>query len=291
MIYDIIIVGAGPAGLTAALYAKRANKKVLVFEALTYGGQLANISKIDNYPSNPHISGIDLATNLYNQVKELDTEIIFEKVININNFDNYKEVVTESNTYQTKTIILATGNYSKKLNLPNEEKFIGRGISYCATCDGNFFKDKDVSVVGDNDTTIEDCLYLSDICKNVYLITNKDKLDNNKLKEKDNIKILFNSKINKLVGDKYLEGIETNSETIDVSGLFVSLGRIPENENFKKLIELDKFGYIKANELCHTNVSGIFAAGDNRVKSLRQIVTATSDGAIAATEAIKYLNE
>ena len=168
--YDIIIVGAGPAGLTAAIYAKRASKKVLVLEAKSYGGQIINTLDIENYPAESHISGFDFATKLYNQAKELGAEIIFEKVVGINNSSNKKEVVTTKNKYLTKSIILATGSENRKLGIKNESNLVGKGISYCATCDGAFYKNKIVAVVGGGNTALEDALYLSDIANKVYQI-------------------------------------------------------------------------------------------------------------------------
>lgn len=298
--YDIIIVGAGPAGLTAALYACRASKKVLVLEAKSYGGQIINTLDIENYPVESHISGFDFAIKLYNQVKNLGAEIVFEKVIDIKNSDDIKEVITNKNTYKTKTIILATGSVNRKLGLSNEDELIGKGISYCATCDGGFYKNKIVAVVGGGNTALEDALYLSDIVDTVYLIHRRDEFRGDEvtlsnLKAKENIKFIYNSNVTKLNGKDKLERIEiTNKEgkvdIITLDGLFVAIGRIPENENFSKTVKLDSYGYIIANENCHTNIDGIFVAGDNRTKSVRQLVTATSDGAIAATEAVKYIN-
>ena len=300
MLYDIIIIGAGPAGLTSAIYAKRANKNVLVLEAKNYGGQIINTLDIENYPANEHISGFDFATNLYNQAKNLGAEIKYEKVVDINNLGKEKEVITTKNTYKTKTIIIATGSENRKLGLPNEDEFASKGISYCATCDGAFYKEKTVAVVGGGNTALEDALYLADLASKVYLIHRRDKFRGeestiNLLKEKDNIEFLYNSNVTKLNTKDRLESIEVTSNdgetrTIDVDALFIAIGRIPENQNFAKLINLDDAGYIISNEYCHTNVEGIFVAGDNRVKELRQLVTATSDGAIAAVEAIKYIN-
>ena len=299
--YDIIIIGAGPAGLTAAIYGKRALKKVLVLEALSYGGQIINTLDIENYPAAAHISGFDFATNLYNQAKELGTEIKFEKVTNIIDNDDIKKVVTSKGEYETKTIIIATGADNRKLGLENEDKLIGKGISYCATCDGNFFKGKDVAVVGGGNTALEDTLYLTDLVNKVYLIHRRDEFRGDptiveKLKEKENVEFVYNSNVTKLISNDKLEGVEiTNKDgstkELSVSGLFVAIGKVPENENFKEIINLDESGYIIAGEDCHTNREGIFVAGDNRVKELRQLVTATSDGAIAATEAVKYINK
>ena len=298
--YDVIIVGAGPAGLTSAIYTCRAKKKTLVLEALSYGGQIINTLDIENYPAAPHISGFDFSTKLYNQAKELGSEIIFERVIEIKDEKDHKEVITTNNTYLTKTIILATGAENRKLGLENENDLIGKGISYCATCDGAFYKGKDVAIQGGGNTAIEEAIYLADIAKTVYLIHRRDEFRAeqtliNQLKEKKNVKYILNSNVTKLNAKEKLESIEVTNkegkiETITVSALFVAVGRIPENENFRKLINLNDNGYVEAGEDCHTNVEGIYVAGDNRVKSLRQLVTATSDGAIAATEAIKYIN-
>ena len=299
--YDIIIIGAGPAGLTAAIYARRANKNVLVLEAKTYGGQIINTPSIENYPAAAHISGFDFATNLYNQVTELGAEIKFEKVTNIKINNNIKIVETSDNKYEGKTIIIATGADNRKLGIEKEDEFVGKGISYCATCDGSFFKDKAVAVVGGGNTAIEDAEYLSDIVNKVYLIHRRDEfradsVSVNKLKEKNNVEFILNSKIKKINGSEMLESIEVednnqNIKTIPITGLFIAVGKIPENENFKEIINMDDKGYIISDELCHTNIDGIFVAGDNREKSLRQLVTATSDGAVAATEAIKYINK
>ena len=298
--YDIIIVGAGPAGLTSAIYARRANKHVLVLEAKSYGGQIINTLDIENYPANNHISGFDLATNMYEQAKELGTEIKFEKVVEIKNKVGYKEVITTSNKYKCKALILATGSENRKLGLSNEDDLIGKGVSYCANCDGAFYKDKIVAVVGGGNTALDDALYLTDICKKVYLIHRRDTFKGeestlNKLKEKNNITFIYNSNITKLNASDVLESIEVtdnegNKKLLEVSALFIAVGQIPENQNFAKLIKLDEKGYIIAKENCHTNKKGIFVAGDARTKDLRQLVTATSDGAVSATEAIKYIN-
>ena len=298
--YDIIIIGAGPAGLTSAIYARRALKKVLVLEALTYGGQIVNTLEIDNYPVAPHISGFDFATKIYNQAKDLGTEFVFEKAIDIKNNKEYKEVITEKNTYKTKCIIIATGSDNKKLGLTNEKELIGKGVSYCATCDGNFYKGQDVAVIGGGNTAIEDALYLTDIANKVYLIHRRntfkaDELEFKKLQEKKNIEIIYNSNVTKIVANEKIEQIEVTNNNgevkdIEVAGVFIAIGRNPANESFKELIKIDDSGYVIAKEDCHTNIPGIFVAGDSRAKELRQLVTATSDGAVAATEAVKYLN-
>ena len=298
--YDIIIIGAGPAGMTAAIYGKRALKSVLILEAITYGGQIINTLDIENYPVEAHISGFDFATKLYNQVIDLGAEIKYEKVTDIIDKNEYKEVMTSKNTYQAKTIIIATGADNRKLGLENESDLIGKGISYCATCDGNFFKKKDVAVVGGGNTALEDALYLSSIANKVYLIHRRNQFRGDqsvieKLKEQDNVEFVYNSNVTKLIADESLTSIEVtnkdgSTKNIPVKGLFIAIGKVPENENFKNLINVDEAGYIIADESCHTNIPGIFVAGDTRNKELRQLVTATADGAIAATEAVKYLN-
>lgn len=297
--YDIIIIGAGPAGLTAAIYGTRARKKVLVLEAESYGGQIINTLDIENYPAAPHINGFDFATNCYNQALELGAEIKFEKAINIIDGD-IKKVITKDNEYKCKSIIIATGCGIRKLGLAMEDELLGRGVSYCATCDGSFFKNKDVAVVGGGNTALEDALYLSDIVKKVYVIHRRDTFRGEdsyleRLKDKSNVEFIYNSVVTKLIGRDTLEGIEitdkdSNIKKLDVSALFIAIGRIPENANFTKIISVDDAGYIKALEDCKTNVDGIFVAGDARVKLLRQLVTATSDGAVAAINAINYIN-
>lgn len=294
--YDVIIIGAGPAGLTGAIYARRAMKSVLVLEALSYGGQIINTLSIENYPALPNVSGFDFATNLYIQAKELGTEIRFEKVLEISE-GSLKKVITSKNTYEARTVILATGCENRKLGLAKEEEFTGKGVSYCATCDGNFYKGKTVAVVGGGNTALEDALYLSDIASKVYLIHRRDAFRGeettlNLLKKKGNIEFILNSNVTKLIGTDKLEKIVVNNDKeMNVSGLFIAVGKIPLNDGFKNLINLSDGGYVLSTEDCHTNVPGIFVAGDVREKDLRQLVTATSDGAVAASEAIKYINE
>ena len=297
--YDIIVIGAGPAGMTASIYARRALKKVLVLEAVSYGGQIINTLDIENYPVEAHISGFDFSTKLYNQAVDLGAEFIFEKCMKIDKKNSLFEVYTSNNKYQCKSIIIATGTENRKLGLDREHEYIGKGLSYCATCDGAFYKKRDVAVVGGGNTALEDALYLSNICNKVYLIHRRDEFrgDNSvvdKIKGKTNIDIIYNSNVTKIIGDERLNAIEISNldgskKEINVSGLFVAIGKIPENDIFKDIIEIDENGYILASENCHTNIDGIFVAGDNRTKLLRQLVTATSDGAIAATEAIHYL--
>lgn len=296
--YDIIIIGAGPAGLTAAIYARRASKTVLVLEALSYGGQIINTPDIENYPAAAHISGFDFATKVYEQAQALGAEFVFEKAVGIKDGGSTKEVVTTDNKYTAKAVIIATGSENRKLGLDNEEALVGRGVSYCATCDGAFYRGKTVAVAGGGNTALEDALYLSDLAETVYLIHRRDAFRGdeatvNALKERKNVKFIYNSSVTKLVADKRLTAIEVTDKntgtvtTLDINGLFVAIGRIPENRNFAQLIKLDDSGYIEAGEDCLTNVPGIFAAGDNRTKSVRQLVTAAADGAVAATAAVR----
>ena len=298
--YDCIIIGAGTAGLTAAIYLRRASKKVLILEAKSYGGQITNTLTIENYPAEPHISGFDFATKLYNQVKDLGAEIKFEKAIDIEINNSNKIVVTNNSKYECKTIILATGSDNRKLGLENEDELIGKGVSYCATCDGALYKNKIVAVCGGGNAALEDVLYLSDLASKVYLIHRRSEFRAdasliNNVKEKNNVEFILDSNVTKLNASDKLNSIEitdkdNNIKTLEVSALFIAVGRIPENQNFATLINLDDKGYIIAGEDCNTNVPGIFVAGDNRVKNVRQLVTAASDGAIAATEVIKFLS-
>ena len=299
--YDIIIIGAGPAGMSASIYARRNNKKTLCLEANSYGGQIINTLDIENYPVEEHISGFDFATKLYNQAKNLGTEFKFERVEKIIDNKDYKEVITSKNTYKTKSIIIAVGAKNKNLGIEKENDFIGKGISYCATCDGAFYKGKEVGVVGSGNTAVEDAIYLSNIASKVYIIIRKDKFsaDDKNIKEllsKTNIEVVYNSNVVSLNGDTCLESIDIknndgNISRIEVSGLFIAIGRTPETQIFKGLIDMDDYGYIISDETTHTNIEGIFVSGDARTKSLRQLVTATSDGAIGASEAINYVNK
>ena len=293
--YDIIIVGAGPAGLTAAIYASRANKKVVVFEAKTPGGQIANAHIVTNYPGIETISGADFATNLYNQVLKLGVEIKFETVLSI---DDDKNVITNNGSYKAKAIILATGVDNRKLKIENEDKLIGKGISYCATCDGNFYKNKVVAVVGGGNAALEDALYLSDLASKVYLIHRRDSFKGDAktletIKKKNNIEIIYNSTVSKINGIDKVESItiknEDKEEDIVIDGLFIAVGHEPQNIIFKDVVDVDEKGYILSHNDVYTNKKGIYVAGDARDKILRQLTTAVSDGSLAATVAIKEM--
>ncbi len=296
--YDIIIIGAGPAGMTAALYATQARKKVLVLEKEVYGGQILKADKIKNYPAIEEISGFDFANNLYKQLTDHNVPVKFEEAMEIKQKGNIKEVITKKGNYLTKSIIIATGGTNRKLNLNNEDKLIGKGLSYCTTCDGMFFKGKAVAVYGGGNSAIDGALYLSDICDKVYLIyRQKDFKTNtestNKLKNANNVEFLFNTTIIDLIGENKLEGIKLNTEgnenKLDIDGLFIEIGYIPVSGICKDLINTDSKGYIIANEDCKTNIEGIFCCGDVRIKDIRQLTTACSDGTTAALNACKYL--
>lgn len=291
---DIIIIGAGPAGMTSAIYAKRAGYNPLVLEKNTYGGQIINSSEVANYPGIKKIDGYTFATKIYEQLKELEIEVKHEEVINIKKIDKTINVITNKNEYECKSVIIATGLTKRKLNIENEEKLIGKGISYCATCDGAFFKENDVAVVGGGNTALEDAIFLSNYCKHVYLINRTENFKAEKslldsFKQKNNTEIITSANIKKLVGKEKLEKIELdNGKILNISGLFIAIGQIP-NCNFD-IIEKEN-GFIKSNEECTTNIPGIFVAGDIRNKSVRQIVTAVSDGAVAAINAVKYIEK
>ena len=299
--YDIIVIGGGPAGMTAAIYARRAGRSVLVLEAVTCGGQIINTPDIENYPVEAHISGFDFSNRVYEQAKALGAEFVFEKAVGIRDEGGVKTVTTTKNAYEGRAVILATGSENRKLGLEDEDRLTGKGVSYCATCDGNFYRGRVAAVVGGGNTALEDALYLSDICQKVYLIHRRDSFrgdDTNaaRLKAKENVEIVYNSNVTRLIAEKRLKAIEVTNKldgsvrTIELNGLFIAVGRVPENQNFADLVELDASGYVVAGEDCHTKAEGIFVAGDNRTKALRQLVTATADGAMAATEAVKYLS-
>lgn len=292
--YDVIIIGAGPAGLTAAIYLGRAGKKVLILEKNVYGGQIVNSKEVENYPAISKISGFEFSNNLYNQAKNFGAELKYETVVNLT---KDKEVTTNRGKYQAKSIIIATGLSNRTLEIDGVDSFIGRGISYCATCDGNFFKDKVVAVVGGGNTALEDAIFLSNICKKVYIIHRRttfrgEKILQDILNKKENVEFVFNSNVVKINGNELLESIiiNTNNEEreLQIDGLFLAIGQIPNN-SYIDIIELDEKGYAIANEDCKTNIDGIYVAGDFRTKKVRQLVTAASDGATAAINAIEYI--
>ncbi|MEY8330583.1 thioredoxin-disulfide reductase [Lachnospiraceae bacterium 48-33] len=298
--YDIIIVGAGPAGLSAAVYGLRAGKSVLLLEKESYGGQIINTPEIENYPGIKKISGYEFAENLYQQAVDLGAEIVFEAVTAIETEEDIKKVFTAQNEYLCKTVILATGATHRKLGIEREEELIGKGVSYCATCDGMFFKGKDVAVAGGGNTALQDALFLSNYCRKVYLIHRREEFRGEKrleaaLREKDNIEFVLNCQVTALNGEKTLTSVtvrDKNTEKekeLSVSGIFIAVGQEPQSQIVQNMIDTDEGGYIISGEECYTNCSGIFTAGDCRTKSIRQLATAVSDGAVAALKACEYM--
>lgn len=296
--YDIIIIGAGTAGMTAAIYARRAGKTVLVIEKSVFGGQIIYSENVENYPGIQNISGADFAMSLYSQASGLGAKFVIESVSEIKDGET-KTVVTNKNEYEAKAVIIASGVKNRKLNLPNEEKFIGRGISFCAVCDGSFYKSMPVAVVGGGNTALQDALYLSNNCEKVYLIHRRDAFRGEEslaksAASKENIELVLNSEVVSVSGEEKLSEILvrnklTGAETfIKIKGLFEAVGQIPDNAVFSSVINLDENGFIIADESCRTNKSGIFAAGDCRTKDIRQLTTAAADGAVAAIKASEY---
>jgi thioredoxin reductase (NADPH) len=292
--YDVIIVGCGPAGMTSAIYLARANKKVLILEKETIGGQMASSPLIENYPGYSSISGSELANNMFEQLSNLGVEIELEEVVEIKDGE-VKKVITEDNTYEAKSIIIATGCKYRLLGLDNEEELIGKGIHFCVACDGAFYKDRTVAVIGGGNSAVINAITLSDLCKKVYLIQNLDYLTAepiliDKIKEKENVEIILGSVVTKITGEDELESIEiNNSSDVKLDGMFISIGLVPQSEFVKDLLSINKYGYIESND-CVTSLKGIFVAGDCRDKKVRQVTVATSDGTVAATSAIEYLN-
>ena len=300
--HDIIIVGAGTAGLSAAIYGLRAGKSVLVFEQFSYGGQIFNTPEIENYPAIQKISGFEFATNLYNQAKNLGAEFAFEKVEGIEDKGQFKEVKTKDKSYEGKTVILATGAKNRSLGVEKEEELVGKGISYCATCDGMFYRGKVVAVNGGGNTAVEDATFLSDYVEKVYVIHRRDefradKAEVDRLVAKPNVELVLNSTVKRLESDASgLTGVvvankDGEERTLKVDGLFVAIGQAPDNQAFSDLVELDGKGYISAGESTLTKTPGIFTAGDCRTKAIRQLATAASDGAVAGLAAVSYINE
>lgn len=300
MIYDLIIIGAGPAGMTSAIYALRANKKVLVLEKETIGGQMSSSPLIENYPGIKSISGSELANELYEQVISLGGEIEIEEVTKIKQGE-IKTIITDMGEYQAKTVILATGAKYRRLGLPKEEDFIGNGISFCVTCDGPFYKDKTVAVIGGGNSAVINSIALADICKKVYVVQNLSSLTAeehliDKIKEKKNVEIICDSLVKELIGNNELKAIEISTKNkgtkrLEIDGMFESIGLEAQNQFVKGEIDLNENGYIEANVKCETNQIGIYVAGDCRSKRIRQITTATADGTIAALNAVSTLNE
>ncbi len=300
--YDIIIIGAGPAGLTAALYALRADKKVLVLEKETFGGQITYSPKVENYPGIMQMSGNEFAEKLIDQVFAHGGEIELDKVVKIETGEgNCRTVITENGRYEAKSVIIASGSKHRRLGLDREDEFTGEGVSYCAVCDGAFYKGRDVAVIGGGNTALQDAVLLSEYCSSVTVVQNLDFLTGEKrladtLVKRANVKILYGKTVTALLGENKLRAIEIcdlrsgEKEEVKVDGVFVAIGQVPENQPFEDNVELSKEGYIQANENCTTRDEAIFVAGDCRTKTVRQITTAVSDGASAALAACRYID-
>lgn len=292
MVYDLIIIGLGPAGVSAAIYAKRAGLNILCFDKAMVGGYLNYIDKIDNYPGLYGISGPDFAFNLYDTIKKLNINVENKEVINIEDGE-LKKVITSDETYLCKKVIIATGRMPKKLGLDNEKELLGKGISHCALCDGMFYKDKDVAIVGGGASALQEALYLSNICNKVYLIVRKDRFNIegdlvNKVSERDNINKIMGVNVTTInEKDKKLESIKLdNEEVLNVSGVFIYIGFEPCTKFANNLGITDETGYILVNEKFESKIKGIYAVGDIIKKDIYQISTAVSDGAVAATNLI-----
>lgn len=294
--YDIIVVGAGTAGLSAAVYGARAGKRVLVLEQKNAGGQIVNSPEVDNYPGIKHISGFEFIQELQEQAEEAGAQFRYAPAEGIRCEEGKKLVRCGDEELVCNSIILATGMVYRKLGLEQEEHLTGKGVSYCAVCDGAFFRGKDTAVVGGGNTALEDALYLSEICRRVWLIHRRDRFRGenamvNKLLQTKNVEFVLDSVVTELRGKEQLSGIIIKNRISgivserSVSGLFVAVGQKPENERFRDVVELDSSGYIKADESCRTSVPGIYAAGDCRTKQVHQLVTAAADGAVAALAA------
>lgn len=298
---DIIIIGAGAAGMTAALYALRNGKKVTIIEKNNIGGQISESPRVENFPTIMQISGQDFADKLFDQITFHGAEFKFGEVKKITKNNNTFEVETEFETISSKTVIVASGVEHRKLNLENEEKLIGHGISYCALCDGAFYSGENVTLVGDGNTALQYALLLSSYCKSVNVVTLFDKFfgDGNLIEavsKRENIIVTHNAKLTKLVGDEQLEKlifVKSDGTTfeLDTKALFVAIGQIPNNNIYASLVNLSEDGYIVTDENLSTKTPGLFVAGDCRVKKVRQLTTACSDGAIAATSASNYIEK
>ena len=298
--YDIVIIGAGPAGLTAAIYALRANKSVLILEKESFGGQITYSPKVENYPGFAEISGSELGEKLVEQALNLGAEIELDTVTGIRNTAAYKIVQGEHGEYQGLSVIVAAGSRHRQLGLPRENEFIGNGVSYCALCDGAFYKDRKIAVIGGGNTALQDAVLLSETCSHVTVIQNLATCTGESrlveiLKSRKNVDFMFNTVVDELEGGDELESLmlcDTESGKtfrFPVEGIFVAIGQQPENDPFKSVCKLNDQGYISAGETTETGTAGIFAAGDCRTKNIRQVVTACGDGASAALAACRYI--
>ena len=300
-VYDIAILGAGPAGISAAIYAARAKMNTLWLDKqFAQGGQILNTYEVDNYPGLPGISGMDLGEAMGEHAAKLGIEPVRENVLAVEDAGEEKIIRTKKNEYRARTVILACGASHRRLGIPGEEGLSGVGVSYCATCDGAFFKDKTAVVVGGGNMAVEDAIFLSRICKKVYLVHRRDELRADEILQESltadgNVEVIWNSVAVEIQGEECVTGlrirnVQNNTESvINTDGVFIAVGIIPNTEKFSGLVKLDESGYIIAGEEGNTQTPGIFAAGDIRTKMLRQVVTAVSDGANAVTSAHNYL--
>jgi thioredoxin reductase (NADPH) len=299
--YDLIIIGSGPAGLTAGIYASRARLNTLVLEQnFVSGGQIIDTYEIDNYPGLPGISGMDLADRMSQHAEKLGVAIENVIVTSLDLTGPVKKVITDDNTYEAKAVIIASGATHSHLGAPGEEEFAGHGVSYCATCDGGFYRKKDTLVVGGGDVAVEDAIYLARLCNKVYVVHRRDELRAAKILQENllslsNVEMVWNSVVKTINGSQKVESVtvtnvkDGSERTIPVQGAFIAVGISPRSEFAKNHIEMDEKGYIIADETGRTSVPGVFAAGDVRGKQLRQVVTAVADGANAVTSVEKYL--
>lgn len=304
--YDLIIIGAGAAGMTAALYALRNGKTVLVLESENVGGQIAQSPRVENFPSIKAISGLDFSNNLFEQITDLGADFELETVTEIQKINNEFVVTTDYATHKAASVVIAVGVKHKHLNLPYEQELIGRGISYCAVCDGAFYKDEEVALVGDANTALQYSLLLSNYCKKVHVCTLFDKFFGDKsleiaLRKRDNVVIKhnisltqykFDNKQNPTLTGLIFKDMLDKSKTyeLNVPAVFIAIGQLPDNKLFEHLVQLDKDGYIEVDNNCQTSTKGLYAVGDCRVKNVRQLTTAVADGAIAAMGACSYLD-
>ena len=300
MSYDVIVIGGGPAGMTAALYTLRAGKSVLVLEKEGFGGQIATSPRLENYPTIESISGSEWSDKLFEQITNLGAAFELEDVQEVKKEGNVFKVKTDYNEYEGKTVIIANGVKPRKMGLPNEDELTGKCISYCAVCDGPFYKGKEIYLVGDANTALQYALLLSSYCPKIHMLTLFDKLFGDKILidrvlQTENIDIRHNLSMTKINGTDQLESVEFEDTishekvTYNTNNLFIAIGQVPQNEFLSDLLELDH-GFIKTNEVMETSVPGLFAAGDTRVKENKQVITACSDGATAAMSAVKYIN-
>ncbi|MGN0295015.1 MAG: thioredoxin-disulfide reductase [Lachnospiraceae bacterium] len=302
MIYDVVIAGSGPAGLAAAVYASRAELNALVIEKnYMSGGQIINTYEVDNYPGFPGINGFDLAMKFHEHAIKLGARFVTDEIVSVKKEDGIWVLTGKNVIYKTRTVLAACGAHHRKLGIPGEEEFAGKGVSYCATCDGAFYRDRTTVVIGGGDVAVEDAVFLARMCKKVYLVHRRDELRaarslQKKLMELPNVEILWNKVPDEIVGSETVEKIylsDTKSGEqfdYDVDGVFVAVGITPDSQAFAGIAETDEQGYLKAGEDCTTSAAGLFAAGDIRTKPLRQILTAAADGANAVTSIEKYLN-